>query len=665
MVLSGENGALNSATNFIGEGLNEVGAVERPCATNLSAVAGSGASERDQGLSGARSNHSGYEGLAVTAGSSAAKDAGRLADTNNLRANLGVVLADGKGLGGILRVRIEDLRISVAYSRGGNLAGEGHLARASTIAEAELSTNEGEARVTSGTNLIVTAEVVVTISNIALTATVVLEDELIRGRHVRGLAGSVDNQGVEGINAPAIRVLRIRVGARLGGGDWVDKGFSGLRVALLHTSGELIFLVDKEAEESGALREASSILPVTGDTTLIGIVPARRNALESAVPEVMEEGAILGIEVASNADKAEAELLLSVPETALGVDQLRPDVLLEVQVAVELLIGIHAIEGEWVLRETKTLEAEGDGADVNITLTNVDIIGIVEENLSPARVADHALLSSSGVSRNVFVDLVHILEMAGDGADSSIIELLEGVETGKVSTSLVPGKALVVEDSRVLTSEEVEGISAVMIGEGEVAVEVDALTLSGIGRADIILDRELDIHGLRETLVPVVAGRVADVEGIVEVSHAGSSGLLDQDVRINGDINGERGNTTNGAEDSARLNGREVVREDVSSDKSLADNHGNTLDGRLMSSTEELDLHDINGRERDLTTFNAAVTEALKSDVVVELIRSELDLLESEVSPPSVILVEEELLNAVALNAIGNPCEGLSGHELD
>jgi len=83
------------------------------------------------------------------------------------------------------------------------------LARASTFAEAELSTNERETRVASGTDLIVTTEVVVTISNVALTASVVVEEELIRRRHVRRLAGSVDNQGVEGINAPAIRVLGI------------------------------------------------------------------------------------------------------------------------------------------------------------------------------------------------------------------------------------------------------------------------------------------------------------------------------------------------------------------------------------------------------------------------------------------------------------------------
>jgi hypothetical protein len=103
----------------------------------------------------------------------------------------------------------------------------------------------------------------------------------------------------------------------LGSGDWVDEGLSGLRVALLDTSGELITLVDKETEESGTLREASSILPVTRDTTLIGIVPAGRNALESAVPEVMEEGAVLSVEVTSNTNKAEAELLSGVPDVTL------------------------------------------------------------------------------------------------------------------------------------------------------------------------------------------------------------------------------------------------------------------------------------------------------------------------------------------------------------
>jgi hypothetical protein len=429
---------------------------------------------------------------------------------------------------------------------------------------------------------------------------------------------------------------------------------------LLDTSRELIIPVNEEAEESGTLRKASSVLPVARNTTLVRIEPSRGDTLESAVPEVMEEGAVLIVDVASNTNKAEAKLLSGVPSVTLGVNELRPDVGLEVQVAVELLKGIHSIESKRIRGKIETRETEGNGSDVDITLTNVHIISVIEENLNPTRIANHAFLSSSSIGRDVFVDLVVVAEMAVNGANSSIIELLEGVEASKISTSLVPGEALEVEDSGVLTSEEVKGLNAVILGERLVAVEVDALTLSSVGRADVILEGVLDIHGLREALVPVVAEGVADVEGVVLISHASSTRLLDQDVGINGDVNGEGSNATNSAKNKARLTRRVVVSEDVSSDESLANHHGDALDEPLVSSTEELNLHDLRSRERNLSTFNAAISEALERNVVVKLVVTELSAFNGEVLPPGIILVEEKLFNAVTLNSEGNSREGFS-----
>jgi hypothetical protein len=57
-----------------------------------------------------------------------------------------------------------------------------------------LISNERETRVTSGTNLIVTTKEVIAISDVALTAAVVMEGDLIRRRHIRRLTNSVTSE---------------------------------------------------------------------------------------------------------------------------------------------------------------------------------------------------------------------------------------------------------------------------------------------------------------------------------------------------------------------------------------------------------------------------------------------------------------------------------------
>jgi len=199
---------MNSAAEFVGEGLNEVRAVERPSTTNFDVVTGSGASEGDEGLR-TRGNDNGGEGLTVAASSTTAKSTRRLADTDNLRANRRVVVANGERLGWVLRVRVIDFTLGVTVGSRGDLAREGDSASTSTFTETELIANEGETVVSSGTDLIITTEVVIAISDIALTATVVVEDKLIRRRHVRRLTNGVSGQRAESINAPAVGVLRI------------------------------------------------------------------------------------------------------------------------------------------------------------------------------------------------------------------------------------------------------------------------------------------------------------------------------------------------------------------------------------------------------------------------------------------------------------------------